>query len=53
MMLTGKTIKAAKAKKLGLVDKVVEALGIFLFLLEFFSSPYVTLPFIVHGADRK
>jgi len=28
MMLTGKTIKAAKAKKLGLVDKVVEELGV-------------------------
>jgi len=28
MMLTGKTIKAAKAKKLGLVDKVVEGLGV-------------------------
>lgn len=27
MMLTGKTIKAVKAKKLGLVDKVVESLG--------------------------
>jgi enoyl-CoA hydratase/long-chain 3-hydroxyacyl-CoA dehydrogenase len=27
MMLTGKTIKAAKAKKLGLVDRVIEELG--------------------------
>jgi len=28
MMLTGKTIKAVKAKKLGLVDRVVERLGV-------------------------
>jgi len=28
MMLTGKTLKAAKAKKVGLVDKVVEELGV-------------------------